>query len=128
MQYHQSKNYYEVLGVTTDADPEVIRAAFRALAKKYHPDAAPSKNASTNARFREINEAHSILSNSESRATYDYSLAQTDRPKPSQPSQPPKQNMTDKLRRVSAGGGLILMGITLVFGLVMVAFVKLSRH
>jgi hypothetical protein len=77
LQSNKRKSYYATLGVASDADPEVIRAAFRALAKKYHPDAATKETAFTNARFREINEAHSVLSNSTTRAEYDCSFATT---------------------------------------------------
>ena len=68
------KNYYAVLGVASDADHEVIKAAFRALAKKYHPDTAADPVA-VKARFREINEAHSVLSNPEAREEYDRLLS-----------------------------------------------------
>jgi curved DNA-binding protein CbpA len=68
------RDYYAALGVAPDADHEVIKAAFRALAKKYHPDTAADPVAA-NARFREINEAHSVLSNPEARAEYDRPLS-----------------------------------------------------
>jgi DnaJ-domain-containing protein 1 len=54
------------IGGAPDADYEVIKAAFRALAKKYHPDTAADPMAAK-ARFPEINEAHSVLSNPEAR-------------------------------------------------------------
>jgi len=63
-------DHYAALGVRPDADDEVIKAAFRALAKKYHPDTAAHAVAAKG-RFREINEAHSVLSNPEARAEYD---------------------------------------------------------
>jgi DnaJ-class molecular chaperone len=61
--------------VTADADQKVIRAAFRALAKKYHPDTASDTSLAASARFREINDAHSILSNPSTRAAYDRAIA-----------------------------------------------------
>jgi DnaJ-class molecular chaperone len=67
----QQRDYYATLGVTADADQEVIRAAFRALAKKYHPDTASDASPAASARFREITEAHAILSNPSTRAAYD---------------------------------------------------------
>jgi curved DNA-binding protein CbpA len=68
------RDHYAALGVAPDADHEVIKAAFRALAKKYHPDTAADPMAAK-ARFREINEAHSVLSNAEARAEYDRLLS-----------------------------------------------------
>jgi DnaJ-class molecular chaperone len=64
------RDHYAALGVTPDADHDVVKAAFRALAKKYHPDTAAHAVAAKG-RFREINEAHSVLSNPEARAEYD---------------------------------------------------------
>src|SRR5512143_2292421 len=64
------KNYYELLGVPEDASGEDIRKAFRRLAKKHHPDVNPgSKSAET--KFKEINEAHEVLSDEKKRAEYD---------------------------------------------------------
>jgi molecular chaperone DnaJ len=62
-------DYYEVLGVEKDADDEAIRQAFRARAREWHPDLAPAEDAE--ARFRELAEAYSVLSKSESRLLYD---------------------------------------------------------
>ncbi len=64
------KNYYEALGVPEDASGDDIRKAFRRLAKKYHPDVNPgSKTAES--KFKEINEAHEVLSDAKKRAEYD---------------------------------------------------------
>jgi curved DNA-binding protein CbpA len=64
------RDHYATLEAAPDADHEVIKAGFRALAKKYHRDTAADPMAAK-ARFREINEAHSVLSNPEARAKYD---------------------------------------------------------
>src|SRR5688500_8916186 len=64
------KDYYAVLGISKDASPDEIKKAYRKLAQKYHPD-ANSDDANAEARFKEITEAHSILSNDEKRAEYD---------------------------------------------------------
>jgi DnaJ-like protein len=64
------RDHYAALGVTPEADHEVIKAAFRALAKKYHPDTAAHAGA-PKGRFREIYEAHSVLSNPGARGEYD---------------------------------------------------------
>ena len=64
------KNYYESLGVSEDASADDVRKAFRRLAKKYHPDVNPG-NRSAEAKFKEINEAHEVLSDGKKRAEYD---------------------------------------------------------
>ena len=80
------KDYYAALGIASDADQEVIKAAFRALAKKYHPDTAADPGAAkarfpeiAKARFREINEAHAVLSNPAARAEYNRLLARSEK-------------------------------------------------
>lgn len=68
------KDYYSVLGVTPASEDVVIRAAYRALMRRYHPDADASPEAAE--RAREINEAYRVLSEPESRARYDDGLKQ----------------------------------------------------
>ena len=67
------KNYYEILGVPKDATPEQIKAAYRKLAMKYHPDRNQGDEAAAE-KFKEINEAHETLSDQQKRAAYDYEL------------------------------------------------------
>lgn len=62
------KDYYEILQVHPQAEPEVIEAAWRRLARKYHPDVNKSQNAEE--RMKEINIAYEILSNPEKRKQY----------------------------------------------------------
>ncbi|MGI6209206.1 MAG: DnaJ C-terminal domain-containing protein [Anaerolineae bacterium] len=64
------KDYYKVLGVSRDATEDEIRKAYRKLARKYHPDVNPNDKEAAN-RFKEINEAHAVLSDPEKRRKYD---------------------------------------------------------
>ena len=74
----EKRDYYEVLGVDKSASDADIKKAYRNLAKKYHPDANPG-DATAEAKFKEINEAYSVLSDSETKARYDqYGHAGTD--------------------------------------------------
>jgi molecular chaperone DnaJ len=63
------RDYYEVLGVTRTASPEEIKKAFKRLARQYHPDVYKGADAET--KFREIKEAHEVLSDEQKRAMYD---------------------------------------------------------
>lgn len=64
------RDYYEVLGVSKDATEQEIKKAYRALAKKYHPDMNPDDK-EAEAKFKEASEAYAVLSDSEKRAKYD---------------------------------------------------------
>ena len=64
------KDYYEVLGVGREASSDEIRRAFRKLAAKHHPDRNPD-DPGAEERFKEINEAYTVLSDDEKRQMYD---------------------------------------------------------
>ena len=66
----QKRDYYEVLGVSKDADQDTIKKAYRTLAKKYHPDMNPGDK-EAEAKFKEASEAYGILSDPEKKAQYD---------------------------------------------------------
>lgn len=65
------KDYYKILGVNTNAPDEVIKAAYRALAKKYHPDIYQGDKFFAEQKMKEINEAYDILSDNLKRKEYD---------------------------------------------------------
>ena len=64
------RDYYEVLGVQKNASEDEIKKAYRSLAKKYHPDMNPGDK-EAEVKFKEVNEAYAVLSDSEKRSKYD---------------------------------------------------------
>lgn len=66
----EKRDYYEVLGVSKNASDDEIKKAYRKLAIKYHPDRNPGDK-EAEAKFKEINEAHEVLSDKQKRARYD---------------------------------------------------------
>lgn len=64
------KDFYKVLGVSKDVTPAELKKVYRKLARKYHPDSNPG-NAAAEAKFKEISEANSVLSDPEQRKEYD---------------------------------------------------------
>jgi molecular chaperone DnaJ len=63
------RDYYEILGVPRNASPDDLKAAFRRLARQYHPDVNKASDAEE--QFKEINEAYAVLSDDQKRAAYD---------------------------------------------------------
>ncbi|HHP7232272.1 MAG TPA: DnaJ C-terminal domain-containing protein [Xenococcaceae cyanobacterium] len=86
------RNYYEILGVTKKASSEEIKRAYRALARRYHPDRNPG-NKIAEEKFKDINEAYEILSDATKRLEYDQ--VNQSRGKKS----PPKYNPFDSFNR-----------------------------
>jgi len=64
------KDYYKILGVSKTASEKEIKSAFRKLAQQYHPDKNPG-NKTAEEKFKDINEAHEVLSDPQKRARYD---------------------------------------------------------
>lgn len=66
------RDYYEILGVPRDADAKKIKAAYRKLARKWHPDLHSGKDKErAEEKFKEINEANEVLSDADKRSKYD---------------------------------------------------------
>lgn len=68
--------FYDLLGISAEGSPDEVRAAYRRLALKYHPDVSPPGAAAENTRrFIEVQEAYETLSDPSRRASYDRALA-----------------------------------------------------
>lgn len=87
------KDYYTILGVSKTATPEDIKRSYRKLARKHHPDLNPGDK-SAEAKFKDINEAHEVLSDPEKRQKYDQFGQHWNQPIPDQ-SQSPRGNYTN---------------------------------
>ncbi len=63
------KDYYRILGITPEADQKAIKAAYRQLARMYHP--GTRNDDASDEKMKEINEAYAVLSDAKQRAKYD---------------------------------------------------------
>lgn len=63
------KDYYDILGVTPEADKKAVKTAYRRLARKYHPDVSKERDAEK--QFKEVSEAYEVLSDDEKRSEYE---------------------------------------------------------
>ena len=73
------KNYYDILEVSKNASPEVIKKAYITLAKKYHPDLQNEENKKIyEEKLKLINEAYEVLSDSERKKQYDITLSESE--------------------------------------------------
>ncbi len=98
------KDYYLILGIPRGESTAGIRAAYRDLAKRHHPDVAGSSGA---ARFREITEAYEVLSDPARRHQYNDDLAESERPpgpgtlhRPAEPIVPQPPSVFDRPERI----------------------------
>lgn len=106
-------DYYSELGVTSQAEPEVIRAVYRVLAQRFHPDRQTGACQATQDKMARINRAYAVLSREETRRAYDQMCsdqpaAQVTRPQPAssrtRPSRvaPPYLTTYDRFGRLHA--------------------------
>jgi hypothetical protein len=109
-----------VLGVAQSADGEIIRAAYRVLAKRYHPDTATGPKDIAAARFHSIQEAYEVLSDTRRRAKYDTQLdaaarePETPQSPPRPPPEPPRHSSIAQMCCRGVGHALIMIIIVTV--------------
>ena len=104
------KDHYSVLGVTPASEDVVIRAAYHALMRRYHPDADPTQEGAE--RSRAINEAYAVLRDPTKRARYDESLGSRDlKFEPGAHSAPPKPLRSRLAPAVAMGVALLAVGM-----------------
>ena len=84
-------DYYELMGIARNANQDEIVVAYRQLARQYHPDMRPENAEVAIQKFKEINVAFEVLSNSERRRAYDLG-----HPAPKPPKPKPKKDETPK--------------------------------
>lgn len=95
------RTHYENLHVTEDAPDEVIRASYRALSLKHHPDTAGDKPQSK-WKMQRINDSYAVLSDSQRKAVYDGELRRQRNPRPQQSKLPAAAQDTPNRHRMKA--------------------------
>jgi hypothetical protein len=100
------QNFYQTLGVPSDADQNRIKAAYRALAMSCHPDRNTSDRAAAS-RFKIITEAYEALRDPQSRAAYDFGLIH---------AQSAQRARVRRLRSAAGGGFILAMAVALLGG------------
>ncbi len=96
------KDYYKILQVASDASPEVIQMAYKALAKKYHPDLNPGQEEAMQEKMKDLNEAYEILSDKDKRWQYNQSFYQNEESSHYSESEPPRNSWTESSYRAQA--------------------------
>jgi curved DNA-binding protein CbpA len=90
------KDHYQVLGLLREVDEVVIKAAYKALAQKYHPDKHPADKAEHNRIMSELNEAYAVLGFKHRRKEYDLKWSKASaKSKPTKTKQPPHHSTPD---------------------------------
>lgn len=89
------KDYYKILQVASDASPEVIQMAYKALAKKYHPDLNPGQEEVMQEKMKDLNEAYEVLSDKDKRWQYNQSFYQNEESSHYSESEPPRNSWTE---------------------------------
>jgi hypothetical protein len=108
--------YYDVLQVERTAPPERVRAAYRKLAQKYHPDKMPG-NANAARAMAAINAAYEVLSDTHRRAEHDLWIQRAERPPVRLTARPPlPANLWAYLHPATSWPWYLLFGTTLVAG------------
>jgi curved DNA-binding protein CbpA len=94
--------FYEVLQVSRNADPETIKAAYKSLVQRYHPDKNPG-NPDAEKRLKIINRAYEVLSDPVKRAGHDAAIAETDEDHPEWSGAEASTNRTAAKENTSGG-------------------------
>ncbi|PYM24812.1 MAG: hypothetical protein DMD80_23055 [Candidatus Rokuibacteriota bacterium] len=115
------RDYYKILGVGQDADKKAIKAAYRRLARRFHPDVAPGRD--TAKRFIEIQEAYEALSNPTRRRLYDRATRGRRQRAAASPKRRPRIPNTEYVLSVIIGG----LGLRLSAGVGGIGFVTGRR-
>lgn len=135
------KTYYDILEISENASDEIVRSAYKALAKKYHPDVYSGSKEEATRRMAEINEAYSVLSDLTKRREYDFLLdrqknqtEENQTEKSSDPSAPQQtrnytetspdddSNMVQRQKANSGCGGCLSKIVSLI-GVIFIIFV-----